>query len=1583
MTAYAAASGQGDDVAVPTVDTYTTAGVAGVTADNLDAVNAAVAAADRDDADTLAEVQAIATRAIDGADGNTDGDGTDGVDPSPDGGDPDTDGGDPDTDGGDPDTDGGDPDTGDGTDGVDPVDPAATALAVISAYAAANGQGDDVFVPTVDTYVDAGVTGVTESNLAAVNSVLALTDRDAADETVEVQGLVDGAIADLADAARRTALSQLQFHAQVSGAAGTDPSLETYADAGVSGVTAANLAAVNGAIASASGLPAVQAAIAAADGDADAAAAPDFAAAAAEIQALADPAIAAVAATNAALEVISAWADADGGGTAPSVVDYTTAGVTGVTEANLDAVNAAVAAVAREAADETSEVQALADGVIAAVAASLLTIADYAADSANQEPTAADYEAVLGLGIGVTADNLAAVNAAIAAVEREAADTVDEIFGLVQDAVAGAALDVIADYAADATNTTPTVADYQAVVGLGIGVTADNLAAVNAAVSAVERDAADTADEVFALAQVAVAADAALDVIADYAADSANSTPTVANYEAALNVVDLVTDSNLAAVNASIAAVEREAADTVEEILGLVQDAVAGAALDVIANYAADEANTAPTVDDYGYALDNFSLVTDANLEAVNSAVAAVAREAADTVDEILGLVQDVVADAALDVIANYAADEANTAPTVDDYGYALDNFSLVTAANLEAVNSAVAAVEREAADTVDEIADIVTDAVAGAALDVIANYAADEANTAPTVNDYGYALDDFSLVTATNLAAANASIAAVEREAADTAEEIADIVTDAVADAALDVIANYAADEANPAPTVADYGYALNDFSLVTDANLAAANAAIAAVEREAADTVEEIFGLVRGVIAAPAIEVIANYAADSDANTAPTVADYEDALGVFDFVTDANLADVNAAIAAVEREAADTVEEIFGLVRGVVAGPALNVIANYAADSDANTAPTVDTYVDAGVAGVTESNFAAVNAAIVSASGLPAVQAAIAAADGDPDAAADPDFAAAAAEIQALADPVIAVGVIADWAEDSTDPSLAPSLETYTSAGVTGVTADNLAAVNAAVAAEDRGDADTLAEVQAIAAAYDVDGRLILTGTTGNDISTNEEFGGNGMPLIGTAGNDVIRGLAGNDDLRGGAGDDILEGGLGEDFLRGGDGRDVFTFRPVTGAPSTDRILDFNPSEDRLEFVGFDRGSLDALRQSEQADDGIFLVPASDDPDELSFRTSGHLFSLPNSDSIWFGLTDSDDLTDDNVRFYTESGERQWVGTAEDDELGGTAEDDRLQGLQGADRFIFNALLAGGDDVIADFDPDADVLVIRNVDDGISSVADLRQRATVEDGNLVITLSNVRITLEGLDDADDLTGTNVELLAIDPVEAALVVISAYAADDTGNPAPTVQDYAAAGVTGVTDANLAAMNLAVAAVDGSAADTTAEVQAISAAVALTVISSYATDATDNPAPLLETYATAGVTGVTESNLAAVNAVLALADRDAANETVEVQGLVDGAIADLADAARRTALSELQFHAQFSGAAGTDPSLETGVIPIWRRFCAANSILQIMLRAHLARPLFGCHLRILVASIGRRGSGAVPWRSMLYRSVRI
>ena len=60
----------------------------------------------------------------------------------------------------------------------------------------------------------------------------------------------------------------------------------------------------------------------------------------------------------------------------------------------------------------------------------------------------------------------------------------------------------------------------------------------------------------------------------------------------------------------------------------------------------------------------------------------------------------------------------------------------------------------------------------------------------------------------------------------------------------------------------------------------------------------------------------------------------------------------------------------------------------------------------------------------------------------------------------------------------------------------------------------------------------------------------------------------------------------------------------------------------------------------------------------------------------------------------------------------------------------------------------------------------------------------------------------------------------AALVKIAAYATDNT-SAAPSLEDYTAAGVTGVTTSNLAAVNSAIDALDGADVDTTAEVQAV------------------------------------------------------------------------------------------------------------------------------------------------------------------
>ena len=85
------------------------------------------------------------------------------------------------------------------------------------------------------------------------------------------------------------------------------------------------------------------------------------------------------------------------------------------------------------------------------------------------------------------------------------------------------------------------------------------------------------------------------------------------------------------------------------------------------------------------------------------------------------------------------------------------------------------------------------------------------------------------------------------------------------------------------------------------------------------------------------------------------------------------------------------------------------------------------------------------------------------------------------------------------------------------------------------------------------------------------------------------GGKGDDELQGGAGNDTLIGGAGRDTISGGPGSDLLAGGTGADLFLFDPNRelyeyGDPddlslsdftvSLDRIVDFNPAEDRIEI-------------------------------------------------------------------------------------------------------------------------------------------------------------------------------------------------------------------------------------------------------------------------------------------------------------------------------------------------------------------------------------------------------------------------
>ncbi|PSB68059.1 hypothetical protein C7B61_02905, partial [filamentous cyanobacterium CCP1] len=86
----------------------------------------------------------------------------------------------------------------------------------------------------------------------------------------------------------------------------------------------------------------------------------------------------------------------------------------------------------------------------------------------------------------------------------------------------------------------------------------------------------------------------------------------------------------------------------------------------------------------------------------------------------------------------------------------------------------------------------------------------------------------------------------------------------------------------------------------------------------------------------------------------------------------------------------------------------------------------------------------------------------------------------------------------------------------------------------------------------------------RDVLVGDAGNDT------------LIGGGGNDILIGNAGDDVLNGGRGNDRLNGGTGNNRLRGGQGKDRFIFDMNQAFDplimGVDRVLDFNPKQDRL---------------------------------------------------------------------------------------------------------------------------------------------------------------------------------------------------------------------------------------------------------------------------------------------------------------------------------------------------------------------------------------------------------------------------
>lgn len=163
-----------------------------------------------------------------------------------------------------------------------------------------------------------------------------------------------------------------------------------------------------------------------------------------------------------------------------------------------------------------------------------------------------------------------------------------------------------------------------------------------------------------------------------------------------------------------------------------------------------------------------------------------------------------------------------------------------------------------------------------------------------------------------------------------------------------------------------------------------------------------------------------------------------------------------------------------------------------------------------------------------------------------------------------------------------------------------------------------------------------------------------------------------EIIRGLDGDDVLQGNGGRDVLIGGAGADIFRYDDVSDSFRTSTTSGS---DRIVDFDASEDRIDLIGL------GLTGLGNGLDGTLALQLNAEGTRTylkSFETNaeGQRFELVLEGNFL------DQLNTSNLVFEP----MNIVGTAGADVINGSALAEVIQGLGGNDRINGG----GGDDVI-----------------------------------------------------------------------------------------------------------------------------------------------------------------------------------------------------------------------------------------------------------------------------------------------------
>jgi len=457
------------------------------------------------------------------------------------------------------------------------------AFAVISAYDGSNTAPTEADFPAVS------VTGVDQTNLASINTVLVVLDAAATDSRSEVQAVVDtyATILNGADGASNSAIS-LTFN--------------QYQTLGLTAITTA---------APASLLSSVLDARLRSDVD-------TFV----ELQAIAS--------------VVARLAAVAAGGVASPVLtpeDFVLIGVAGVTTSNLAAVIASIVATSDNGSeiDSLTKLQANVDaGIAAARGASQAIISNYT--GSNTTPALSDFE---NIGVtGVDAANIAGINSLIA--EKLAVDTDSE---LEVQAIVNAYAKVVALANGAADGGVPLTATELSSLGLPDVDSPAEVNLLNELIDIRPTSAVDSYQELAALASLVTR------FIGEAAGTPAVPALTPADF-AALGLSG-VTEANLAEVLAAIRAsgADGSGIDSLSEMRSIVDGAVAQSRLDAIdriSRYGGTSATVVPTFNDFANA--GVTGVTTNNLGSINTAFAEIGLSESNTTLEIQDIVSAYVA---------------------------------------------------------------------------------------------------------------------------------------------------------------------------------------------------------------------------------------------------------------------------------------------------------------------------------------------------------------------------------------------------------------------------------------------------------------------------------------------------------------------------------------------------------------------------------------------------------------------------------------------------------------------------------------------------------------------------------------------------------------------------------------------------------------------------------------------------------------------------------------------------------------------------------------------------------------------------